>query len=122
MKKILLLMAIILPFVLTSCGDDKDEPKQSLEQQLIGRWVDRGITIEFKADHTGIGSWETNNLTPFTWSLEDNYLYMTYEGDDGEVHVKYTLKYEIAIENGILEISTHYNNGINILRYHKVQG
>ena len=37
MKKILLLLAIILPFVLTSCGDDKDEPK-SLEQQLIGQW------------------------------------------------------------------------------------
>ena len=38
MKKVLLLMAIILPFVLTSCGDDKDEPKQNLEQELIGGW------------------------------------------------------------------------------------
>ena len=45
MKKILLLMAIILPFVFTSCGDDKDEPKQSLEEQLIGSWVGDEYTV-----------------------------------------------------------------------------
>ncbi len=89
MKKILLLFAIILlPFVLTSCGDDKDEPKQNLEQELIGRWVgqtiDREITLEFKADHTGINSWRripnvlqaaaTSGSMQFTWSLKDNIL------------------------------------------------
>ena len=60
MKKILLLMAIILPFVLTSCDDDKDEPK-SLEQQLIGSWVQTQVdgpnTLTwhyiFNSDHNG---------------------------------------------------------------------
>lgn len=34
MKKYLLLLVIILPFVLTSCEDDKDESK-SFEKQLF---------------------------------------------------------------------------------------
>lgn len=37
MKKILLLISIVLPFVLTSCGDDKEEPI-NLEQEIIGEW------------------------------------------------------------------------------------
>lgn len=131
MKKILLLMAIILPFVLTSCGDDKDEPKQNLEQELIGRWVgqtiDRELTLEFKADHTGISSWRkiqnvlqrvsTSGSIPFTWSLKNNILSMSYEVDeDGTIQ---TDKSEIAIENGILKIKTVEEG---ILEYHKAQG
>ena len=131
MKKILLLMAIILPFVLTSCGDDKDEPKQNLEKELIGRWVgqtiDRELTLEFKADHTGISSWRkiqnviqlvsSSGSIPFTWSLKDNILSISYEVDeDGTIQ---TDKSEIAIENGILKIKTVEEG---ILEYHKAQG
>lgn len=82
MKKILLLMAIILPFVLTSCGDDKDEPK-SLEKQLIGEWVkidDNGSELHyiFNSDYTGknyilfLGS--TSDESNFKWSLNGNKL------------------------------------------------
>jgi len=39
MKKILLLMAIALPFVLISCSDDKDEPENPKEHE----WVDLGL-------------------------------------------------------------------------------
>ena len=39
MKKIFLLMAIVLPFVLISCGDDKDEPETPEEHE----WVDLGL-------------------------------------------------------------------------------
>ena len=38
MKKILLLMAIFLPFMLNSCGDDKDI-LSSQEQELVGEWA-----------------------------------------------------------------------------------
>lgn len=124
-------MAIILPFVLTSCGDDKDEPKQNLEQELIGRWVrqtiDREITYEFKADHTGINSWRriqnvlqaasTSGSVPFTWSLKGNVLSISIVDDeDGTVE---TSKSEIAIENGILKIKTV---GDEILEFHRAQG
>ena len=38
MKKILLLWALIMPFVFSSCDDDKDEPKNPGEE-LIGEWI-----------------------------------------------------------------------------------
>ena len=80
MKKILLLMAIILPFVLTSCGDEKDEP-QSLEQQLIGDWyyLLNEYTVQnylFNSDHTGKywvkqdGEVINGSIVTFNWSLE----------------------------------------------------
>jgi hypothetical protein len=35
MKKTLLLMAMALPFVLISCGDDKDEPVTPEEHEYV---------------------------------------------------------------------------------------
>ncbi len=118
MKKILLLLAIILPFVLTSCGDDKDEPKQNLEQELIGSWVgdvynivDGKVVVThphsgyilFNADHTG-KSWRFIDgvMSPdynFTWSLKGNILTMTYSASSSEA-----LTYEISIKDDILHI------------------
>lgn len=118
MKKILLLMAIILPFVLTSCGDDKDEPKQNLEQELIGSWVGdvydivdgemivthpHSAYIIFNADHTG-KSWRFIDgvMSPdynFTWSLKGNILTMTYSASSSEA-----LTYEISIDGDVLHI------------------
>ena len=89
MKKILLLLAIILPFVLTSCGDDKDEP-QTLEQQLIGKWVraisDNGAFEEyfiFNKDHTSeyytlLNKTDRGDESHFTWSLNGNVLTAKY--------------------------------------------
>lgn len=117
MKKILLLMAIILPFVLTSCSKDKDEP-QTLEQQLIGSWVgdvyniiDGKVVVThphsgyilFNADHTG-KSWRFIDgvMSPdynFTWSLKGNILTITYSASSSEA-----LTYEISIKDDILHI------------------
>ena len=94
MKKILLLMAIILPFVLTSCGDDKDEPKQTIEQQLIGEWyyMSNEYVVRnylFNSDHTGKywikedGEVINGSIVNFNWSLEehDNETYLVIESD-----------------------------------------
>ena len=117
MKKVLLLIAIILPFVLTSCSKDKDEP-QTLEQQLIGSWVgdvydivDGKVVVThphsgyilFNADHTG-KSWRFIDgvMSPdynFTWSLKGNILTMTYSASSLEA-----LTYEISIKDDILHI------------------
>ncbi|MBR5118757.1 MAG: lipocalin family protein [Muribaculaceae bacterium] len=131
MKKILLLMALILPFLLTSCGDDKekDEP-QTLEQQLIGDWkkVD-GTNNEneahyiFNSNHTGRYKYLTNGTTvrdyDYTWSLEGNLLTMTnnYNGNTS------TQKCEITIENDILIMTTHGpGNSVILNEYHRVKG
>ena len=117
MKKILLLLAIILPFVLTSCSKDKDEP-QTLEQQLIGSWVgdvynivDGKVVVThphsgyilFNADHTG-KSWRFIDgvMSPdynFTGSLKGNILTITYSASSSEA-----LTYEISIKDDILHI------------------
>ena len=89
-------MAILLPFVLTSCGDDKKEP-QSKEQMLIGTWralETNGLFWEyfqFNEDHTG-GCWlvgpsgNVNNKSNWKWSLnaEGNVVTITYETGDKE--------------------------------------
>jgi hypothetical protein len=105
MKKVLLLMAIILPFVLTSCGDDKDEPKQNLEQELIGGWSNvQGssiINIVFNSDYTGKVQWIEDGVVKdfdsFTWSLKDNVLTIKVIGK--------TLIYKISINGDVLTIS-----------------
>lgn len=106
-------MAIIMPFVLISCGGDKDEPS-ALEQQLIGNWTGNGagsvlnpeeITYTFNANHTGHYSYEKTDAVShhvttrgydFKWSLKKNVLSITVDGD--------TKKYEISIENGVLKM------------------
>lgn len=108
MKKILLLMAIILPFVLTSCGDDKDEPS-TLEQQLIAEWVGSNDYYEFhylfKSDHTG-DYWVTKKGAPhlaprqFKWSLTGNMLSFDYL--DNSLGDDYTT--EIIIDGNILKM------------------
>lgn len=129
MKKVLLLMAIILPFVLTSCGDDKDEPKQSLEEQLIGSWIgDVYNVIEgkvvvthphssyvlFNADHTSkawtvIGGVKSADIN-FTWSLKGNAL--TLDNGSGPATL------EISIKDDVL----HTKQGTIELDYTRAKG
>lgn len=110
MKKILLLMAIILPFVLTSCDDDKDEPK-SLEQQLIGRWessweIDgdnyHNIAI-FDSEHQFYHSGYKNDSqiirVSYTWELNGNTLKLIRNSDSVET------THEITIKDNVLTIS-----------------
>ena len=124
MKKILLLMAIILPFVLTSCGDDKDEP-QNLEQELIGTWVlayDDLNTYQFmvfNADHTGSGNKTKDGIVigefSFTWSLSGDILTQSRTGGN-------TFKNKISIKDDILYVMDEDGNpGIEMKRV-KAQG
>ena len=106
MKKILLLLAIVLPFVLSSCSDDKDEPKD-LEQALIGEWAadlggDYSIHYLFNEPKTGI-YWEIDNgmLVEGTyqfimWDLDGKNLTVTSE------HMNITTK--ISIKKDILHM------------------
>ena len=118
-------MAIVLPFVLTSCGDDKDEPKQNLEQELIGTWV---LTYEdinmfqfmvFNADHTGNGNQVKDGLViaefPFTWSLSGDVL--TQNRKDGK-----TIKNKISIKNDILYVMDEDGNPSFEMKRVKAQG
>lgn len=131
MRKILLLMAIILPFVLTSCGDDKDEPKQSLEEQLIGSWVgdvydlvDGKVIVThphssyviYNADHTG-KSWmiidgvilhELN----FNWSLKGNIL----------TNDKSPKQVEISIKDDVLYMKQETIELTIELEFHRAKG
>lgn len=119
MKKILLLMAIVLPLVLTSCGDDKDEPK-SLENQLIGQWessweIDgdnyHNIAI-FDSDHQIYHSGYKNDTqiirVSYTWELNGNTLKLIRNYDSAET------THEITIKDDILTISGYKET------YHKV--
>ncbi len=107
MKKILLLMAIILPFVLTSC-EDKDEPKY-VEEDLVGEWLSTLALQEdyyiFNSDHTGYMNIRTTKprITIkdafFTWELEGNTLTLTYINGEQS-------KFNISIKKDVLTIKT----------------
>ena len=131
MRKILLLMAIILPFVLTSCGDDKDEPKQSLEEQLIGSWVgdvydivDGKVIVThphsryviYNADHTG-KSWMIIdgvilNEVNFNWSLKGNIL----------TNDKSPKQVEISIKDDVLYMKQETIELTIELEFHRAKG
>ena len=92
MNKILLLVAIVLPFVLTSCGDDKEKEEPiNLEQEIIGEWrtIDKEnylddrdyyFSYKFYANYTGeYKQYDTINgelkfQRPFTWSFNGTVL------------------------------------------------
>lgn len=110
MKKILLFMALVLPFVLISCGDDKDEPK-SLEDKLIGQWessweIDgdkyHNIAI-FDSEHQFYHSGYKNETqiirVSYTWELNGNTLKLIRNSDLAET------THEITIKDNILTIS-----------------
>ena len=127
MKKILLLMAIILPFVLTSCGDDKPIP---LKKQLIGSWADTIVILDnlsftdvmvFNSDNsgrtkvilTGSDFNESSKIERFIWSLKGNVLTIKYSDD--------TLEYEIYIKDDVLHMKhlsePDYSNEKTYTRY-----
>ncbi|MBR5117591.1 MAG: hypothetical protein IK100_02955 [Muribaculaceae bacterium] len=125
MKKYILLLAIILPFVLTSCGDDKDEPKQNLEQELIGTWVLSYEDINlfqfmvFNTDHTGSGSQVQDGIVfgefSFTWSLSGDVL--TQNRDGGKA-----FKNKISIKNDVLYVMDEEGNPVFEMKRVKAQG
>ena len=89
MKKILLLLAVVLPFLLTSCGDDKDE-LSALEKELVGGWAiinEPGSDADdyhyvFKKERTGsrrhIENGNVKTDVSFYWALKGNKLTLDY--------------------------------------------
>ena len=89
MKKILFLLAIVLPLVFTSCGDNNDV-LSPMEQELVGEWAiinspgsqSEDFHYVFKKERTGArrhlvnGQVETD--IAFKWTLEGNTLTLDY--------------------------------------------
>jgi len=91
MKKTLLLMAMALPFVLISCGDDKDEPVTPEEHEYVDLGLPSGTlwatcnvganTPEEYGDYFAWGetapkevySWETYEWCNGSWNTLTNY-------------------------------------------------
>ena len=93
MKKTLIYLLMLLPLlVFNSCGDDKDEPQDGLNEQLIGEWeetrADGESTFEifhyqFFSDGTGY-KWVTNvpyddDKYKITWSTSGNRITIVYK-------------------------------------------
>ena len=117
MKKIFLLMALVLPFLLASCGDDKDV-LSPMEQDLVGEWAiinAPGSQADdyhyvFNKERTGsrrhIVDGQVVTDVPFKWTLDGNRLTLNYAGQQlaldivlkvGEMQVTYVATG--AIEN-----------------------
>lgn len=91
MKKILLLLAIMLPLVLTSCGDDNDV-LSSLEKELVGEWAivrtpesgDADFHYVFNKERTGsrrhLVDGTVVTSVPFKWTLDGKRLTLEYVG------------------------------------------
>lgn len=89
MKKIFFLMAVLLPLIFTSCGDDKDV-LSSQEQELVGEWAivktpesgNEDMRFVFKKERTGSRRHvvDGNVVTDisFKWTLEGNRLSLDY--------------------------------------------
>lgn len=88
MKKILLLMTLVLPFLLNSCGDDKDI-LSTQEQELLGEWAliktadnPNDIHYVFKKERTGSRRRiEDGNVVSdfaFRWTFDGNKLTLDY--------------------------------------------
>ena len=122
MKKILLLLALLLPFLLTSCGDNKKNEPKTKEQMLVGEWVlylESGVDLyySFDGDHTGnyMKSEKGTVLEDidFTWSLNGNELKIT-TNNGGQTKTK---TYKVLIEEYYLYIS----DGDERNRFYKTQ-
>ena len=115
MKKIFLLMAVVLPFILTSCVDDGDS-LSSREQQLVGEWA-VVITPETPADYHYVFKKERTGSRrhledgtvvtdiAFKWTLDGNLLTLDY-GPGGK------LVLEISINNDIMHV-TYKSTGVS---------
>ena len=91
MKKALFLLAILLPLLLASCGDDNDV-LSPMEQELVGEWAlikAPGSQVNdyhyvFKKERTGsrrrIVDGEVVTDIAFNWTLDGNRLQLDYAG------------------------------------------
>jgi len=101
MKKILLLMALLLPLFLSSCGDDNDVLSPS-EQELVGEWAiiktsetQNDYHYVFKKERTGsrrhIVNGQVDTSVDFKWTLDGNRLTLDY-GTGQQLVLEITMK------------------------------
>ena len=107
------LVVITISFILASCGDNNDEPK-NLESQLIGEWVEtlysplETIHINFKSNHSGSDWWtyyddpDRRDERKFDWEIDGYYLLL--EGKGFHVKTRFT------ITNGILHFDDYFED------------
>ncbi|MBP5688043.1 MAG: hypothetical protein J6X22_05295 [Muribaculaceae bacterium] len=104
MKKLLLLLALVLPLFISSCGDDNNDVLSPMEQDLVGEWAiinapnsqARDIHYVFKKERTGsrriLENGEVVNDVPFNWTLEgSNRLTLSYAGQQTVLDITLTL-------------------------------
>lgn len=108
MKKILFLMALVMPLILASCGDDKDV-LSPMEQDLVGEWAlvkTPGSQTDdyhyvFKKERTGsrrhIVDGQVVTDIAFNWTLDGNTLTLNYAGQQ--------LVMEIALKVGQMQVT-----------------
>ncbi len=116
MKKILLLMTLVLPFILNSCDDDKDI-LTSQEQDLVGEWAiiktadtQNDIHYVFKKERTGsrriLVNGEVTNDVGFKWTLNGKTLTLDY-GTGMKLVIEITMKinemHVLYVETGATE-------------------
>ena len=86
MKKILFLMAIALPFILISCGDDKDEPAVPDKGDYVDLglpsgtlWATRNVGADKPEDIGDYFAW--GETTPKTTYVVENYKWGGYDSN-----------------------------------------
>lgn len=91
MKKILFLMAIALPFILISCGDDKDEPAVPDKGDYVDLglpsgtlWATRNVGADKPEDIGDYFAW--GETTPKTTYVVENYKWGGYDSN-GEFYL-----------------------------------
>ena len=97
MKKLFLLLAIVLPLVFISCGDE-DDVLTSREQELVGEWAlvktsasQDDYHYVFKKERTGsrrhlIDGTVVTDIS-FKWTLDGNRLTLDYGGQQLEMEI-----------------------------------
>ena len=93
MKKLILMLAMVLPMVFVSCSDEEDDSVYM--ERICGVWEEYGNTLgyevfhlELKPDGTGnrwaedYGEIDEQGKTPFSWSANESELVVTTEDGD----------------------------------------
>ena len=93
-----LLLAVILLFALSACGDGNVPSQQTPDSDnpanlLLGEWIYEtgGYTYEFKAD--GSGTYNVGDtVMKFTYEVDGSTLSLTYEGVTTPTDLEYSVE------------------------------
>ena len=111
MKKILYLMAIALPFIFISCGDDKDEPKLSEGHEYVDLglpsgtlWATCNVGANVPEEYGDYFAWgETKPKDIYDW--ESNKWFYLYDDSLGYWKVtKYCIESSIGVVDNKTEL------------------